>query len=160
MRINTGLLKGMKIKIPDFGPIRPTKASVREALFNILGQELHGFSFTDLCSGSGSIGLEAISRYATQVHFVEQNRRYADMIKDSLREVSRRLEENPGRVYAESFRIFLEREIASDIVYFDPPYGFYAQHDIKDLPFENCVTSGGLLILEHTKKSLEICLRP
>lgn len=157
MNILTGILKGMRISTPDGDRIRPTKTGVREAVFNILGQDLYGRSFCDLCAGSGSMGIEAISRGAVDVRFVEKDQKVARVLLKNLREVERRLNEEPKhRLYSESFSIFLEREISFDMVYFDPPWGFFEKQKLEDIPFDLAVKDKGCLLIEHTKKSPKV----
>jgi 16S rRNA (guanine966-N2)-methyltransferase len=155
MRVTTGLLKGMKIRTPSGDRVRPTKSNVREAVFNFLGQVLIGKTFTDLCSGSGSMGIEAISRGASEVFFVESESRCADIIHENLLEVGRRLgSEQKFRLYKERFQLFLERGVESDIVYCDPPYEFFSRTGVDSLPLDASVADEGLFLLEHSRHSL------
>lgn len=154
MNVLTGILKGMRITTPEGDRIRPTKTGVREAVFNILGQDLFGKSFCDLCAGSGSMGIEAISRGAKDVKFVEKDQKVARVLLKNLKEVERRLsEESRHRLYNESFSVFLEREMAFDLVYFDPPWGFFDKQDLQKVPLDQVVKERGSLLIEHTKKS-------
>lgn len=75
MRIISGEFKGRYIKVPDSKLIRPTTDRVRETLFNLLNNriDLDGMKVLDIYAGSGSLGLECISRGAASVHFVEKN---------------------------------------------------------------------------------------
>jgi len=75
MRIISGKFKGRFIKVPDSKLIRPTTDRVRETLFNLLNNRINftGIKVLDLYSGSGSLGLECLSRGASEVHFVEKN---------------------------------------------------------------------------------------
>lgn len=75
MRIISGELKGRYIKVPDSKFIRPTTDRVRETLFNLLNNkiDLEGMKVLDIYGGSGSLGLECLSRGAESVHFVEKN---------------------------------------------------------------------------------------
>ncbi len=73
MRIVGGLLKGRRIEAAPGGHVRPTPDRVREAVFNILGQDLEGFHFLDLFAGTGAMGLEAASRKAERVVLVERD---------------------------------------------------------------------------------------
>ncbi len=155
MKVNTGLLKGMRIITPSGDRMRPTKSSVREAVFNFLGQVLIGKTFTDLCSGSGSMGIEAISRGASEVRFVESEPRCVDIIHQNLEEVENRLgADQKFRLYKERFQLFLERGVQSDIVYCDPPYDLFIRVGLDSLPMDSAVADQGLLLLEHSRHSL------
>ena len=84
MRITGGKFCGRTIAVPNSGAIRPTQDRVREALFNIIRCELVGADFLDLFAGSGAIGLEALSRGARSVTFVEANRRHLAVLNENL----------------------------------------------------------------------------
>ncbi len=75
MRIISGEFKGRLIKVPDSKLIRPTTDRVRETLFNLLNNRIdfQGIKVLDLYAGSGSLGLECLSRGAEEIHFVEKN---------------------------------------------------------------------------------------
>jgi len=73
VRIIAGSARGRKLVVPSGRSVRPTSDRVREALFNILADEVPGCRFLDLYAGSGAVGIEALSRGARQVDFVEQD---------------------------------------------------------------------------------------
>ena len=82
MRIISGKYKGRLIKMPK--GIRPTQNKVRKALFDILG-DIKGLSFLELFAGSGAVGIEALSKGAKEVVFVEEDRRCVEQIKENLK---------------------------------------------------------------------------
>ena len=84
MRITGGQFGGRNLKVPKTDLIRPTQDRVREALFNILAPELEGADFLDLFAGCGAVGLEALSRGAKSVTFVEKDRRHAAVLRENL----------------------------------------------------------------------------
>ena len=84
MRITGGEFGGRILKVPKTDAIRPTQDRVREALFNIIQCEIAGADFLDLFAGSGAVGLEALSRGAKSVTFVEQNRRHLAVLNENL----------------------------------------------------------------------------
>ena len=84
MRITGGRFGGRALKVPKTDAVRPTQDRVREALFNILAPEMPGAAFLDLFAGSGAVGLEALSRGAASVTFVEANRRHLAVLKENL----------------------------------------------------------------------------
>ncbi|MFH1577556.1 MAG: RsmD family RNA methyltransferase [Candidatus Omnitrophota bacterium] len=131
MRIISGRFKGRIIGFPK--GIRPTQDKVREALFNILG-DISGLSFLDLYAGSGSVGLEAISRGARRVVFVEKHRECLVKIKQNLATVGLSLKRCPGLPNMLEYRV-IGRDAAKaleqlhvrqvekfEIVFLDPPY--------------------------------------
>src|SRR5215510_10168854 len=85
MRIIAGSLKGRRLKTPTWDGLRPTSDKLRETLFNILGARIEGARVLDGYAGTGAIGIEALSRGATHVTFVEKNRRAAALIEENLR---------------------------------------------------------------------------
>lgn len=154
LQIISGKLKGMRIQSPDGKLLRPTKSSVREALFNILGQDLTGYSFMDLCAGTGAIGLEAVSRNAKPVYLVELSRRVGNYLDRNLQELEKRVGEDVATLYLESFLVFGKRGIQADIVYFDPPYELYKEGILKKVDLGKFVNEGGLLIMEYSKSAM------
>jgi len=83
LRIVAGRLRGRRLLVPPDPALRPTSERVREALFNILGQDLSGFDVLDLFAGSGALGFEALSRGARRVVFVELNPQTASALRRS-----------------------------------------------------------------------------
>lgn len=84
MKIIAGKFKGARIQAPRGLLSRPPLAVMREAIFNIVGRQIEGKRILDLFAGSGSLGIEALSRGASQVHFVDISRRCIEMIKRNL----------------------------------------------------------------------------
>ena len=164
IRISGGAAKGRKIggkkaftKKTWSDELRPTSSKVREAFFDIMRNELPGSSFLDLYAGTGGVGIEALSRGAAQVVFVESNTIRVDLI----RQIVERLH------YAERSKViegealeFVRREGMKehryDIVYLDPPY--HSEELEKMLPFlgeGKILHEGGVVVVEHfSKKSI------
>src|SRR6266567_8307683 len=84
MRIIAGKFRGRKLKSPPSLQTRPTSDRLRETLFNILAPRIEGARFLDLCAGSGAVGVEALSRGAAHVTFVDQSRRMCKLIETNL----------------------------------------------------------------------------
>src|SRR5262245_9173867 len=85
MRIIAGIYKGRRLKTLEGPQIRPTSDRLRETLFNILAPRIEGARFVDLCAGSGAIGIEAMSRGAGSVFFVDSSRKAVATIGENLR---------------------------------------------------------------------------
>src|SRR5215467_1567519 len=83
MRIIAGKYRGRKLRTPPSLATRPTSDRLRETLFNILAPRIEGARFLDLCAGTGAVGLEALSRGAAHVTFVDQSRRMSALIKEN-----------------------------------------------------------------------------
>lgn len=118
MRITAGKYRNRQVAVPASG-LRPTTEKVRQALFNILGP-IDGMRFADLCAGTGAVGIEALSRGAVNVVFVEEDRASVAVIKKNLAALGEEAE-----VYARSVISFVSSWTgpAFDLVFFDPPYG-------------------------------------
>ncbi len=120
LRIIGGHWRGRRLRFPDVPEIRPTPDRVRETLFNWLGERIRGARCLDLFAGSGALGLEALSRGAGTVQFVESD-------GASARALSRVLAEwgaDPGAVHAGDALAWLRRESGKfDVAFLDPPFG-------------------------------------
>ena len=129
MRIIAGKAKGRHLSAAGCGKARPTSGRARAALFDSLGALVQGTFFVDWCAGTGSVGLEALSRGAGKALFVEANRGCFATLLANLRSVH--LEENADcwlkdiRVAA---RQMAGRGLKADVLFADPPYqeGFTA----------------------------------
>lgn len=118
MRIIAGQAKNFVLKVPT-GEVRPTQDRVREALFNILGDLVEGASILDLYCGSGSVGLEALSRGAKSARMVDLARSSCAIAKQNL-EKSRL---KGGSVTQSDCLDFVKRDRGQyDIIFADPPY--------------------------------------
>ena len=151
MRIIGGEAKGRLVRLPARSPIRPTTDRVKEALFNILHIE-EGASFLDLFAGSGNVGLEALSRGARLVTFVERDRPLAHALESRLAQFgfSARAE-----VIAADARVGLDqlvrRRARFQIIFSDPPYQCgLAGETLTWRSTEETLDEGGILVLQHS----------
>lgn len=118
MRIIAGKAKGFSIKVPQ-GEVRPTQDRVREALFNILGNIVEGARVLDLYCGSGSVGLEALSRGAVSACMVDASAQSCTIARKNLE--NSRLQ--GGRIVQSDCLAFVKRDAGRyDIIFADPPY--------------------------------------
>lgn len=146
MRIITGTQRGKKLKAPEGDRVRPTADRVKEALFNILQFQLEGRRFLDLFAGSGQIGLEALSRGAARVSFVDSGR-------DSLKVLEENVKATGFQEQADIYRMdgisFLEScQESFDLAFLDPPYetGLLEQALERVGPLMH---EGGKIVCEH-----------
>ena len=130
MRITGGEAAGIRIETPP-GIVRPAMDQMRESLFSILG-ELQEVSFLDLFSGSAVVGLEAISRGARNVTFVERDRGKRPTMQANLEAVLGSLGFQPvvSLVTAPVERYLLRVRQTFDIVYLDPPFDYRYKSDL------------------------------
>jgi len=120
IRITGGMLRGRIIDSPSGLSVRPTGARTREAVFNIL-QDVSGFSVLDLFSGSGIMGIEAISRGASSVVAVENNRKQAISLRNNYRKLQ--IENNLTLWERDVLSLeFSHEKKTFDLIYADPPF--------------------------------------
>ena len=124
MRIIGGRLKGRSLSTPKGLLIRPTSDRVRESIFDILGQNLSGLNVLDIFSGTGSLGLEALSRGAEYAVFIDRLRKSIDLIKKNLnlcgfRDSGMTLQRDLSRGIPWGHPLLMKQ---FDLVFLDPPY--------------------------------------
>jgi len=146
MRIIAGLAKGRRLVAPGSAATRPVTDRVREAVFSIIGAWVEGAKVLDLYAGSGSFGLEALSRGAAAATFVEQGHRALDALRVNVESVSL-----GGSVVTSSVRDFLERSGASyDLVFVDPPWDMPSAELGSDLAaLDRLVAADGEVVLSR-----------
>lgn len=121
VRIIGGQWRGRKIHFPDALGLRPTPDSVRERLFNWLGQDLTGMTVLDAFAGSGALGLEAASRHAKRVVLVEQQQKVARALADSIRQLhAKQLE----LCCTDALGYLKQHHEPFDVVFADPPFAW------------------------------------
>lgn len=149
MRIIGGVLRGLKLNPPKNLPVRPTTDLAKEALFNILQNQVdfEGLKVLDLFSGTGNISLEFASRGAAQVISADRSIHCVNYLKDSARQHGL----TQIKVYREDVFKYLEIETEQfDLIFADPPYDLPKIPEITKIVFEKKLLSpGGLLIVEH-----------
>ncbi|HSI89137.1 MAG TPA: 16S rRNA (guanine(966)-N(2))-methyltransferase RsmD [Pyrinomonadaceae bacterium] len=156
MRIIAGEYRGRVLKSPPDNRTRPTSDRLRETLFNVLAPDISPETrFLDLCAGTGAIGIEAISRGAAHVTFVDKSRRACALIEENLDTLE--IPEQQTDVLALSAENFTGRQHAHgwDIVFFDPPYA--TDYSLVLYEFGKAsgmlLNPGGVLIVEHHAKT-------
>jgi 16S rRNA (guanine(966)-N(2))-methyltransferase RsmD len=164
MRIIAGKAKGRTLVAPRARILRPTSDRVRESLFNILAVE--GKSFLDLFAGAGGVGIEALSRGAARVVFVESNRVCAEALRQNLGRCGFRnmpLECAEDGVCQDvdvvecsvdrAMRLLSHRGERFDVIFADPPY----DRDLVDLTLRTLRTipllqEGGIAVIQHSTR--------
>ncbi|MCP2041199.1 16S rRNA (guanine(966)-N(2))-methyltransferase RsmD [Neisseria sp. HSC-16F19] len=143
IRIIGGLHRGRKLAFPDAEGLRPTPDSVRERLFNWLGQDLTGQRVLDMFAGSGALGLEAASRHAAQVVLVERQRTVAQALHRHVRTLAVAAEV----VEADALAFLQQRPAAFDGVFLDPPFAWRDWQTLWPLLAE-CLKEGAWVYVE------------
>jgi len=155
MRVIAGSLKGRRLKPPTWDGLRPTSDKLRETLFNILAPRIAGARLLDGYAGTGAIGIEAISRGAGSVTFVESDRRACALIEENLADCG--VKDGYAIIRATVERAIDQLDAAAfgpyeqfDIVWLDPPYD--EQPDAVVQAAGVLIAAGGLLVLEHARR--------
>ena len=125
MRITGGAARGIQLRVPNRGQIRPATDRLRESVFSSLGPCVEGMRILDLFAGTGAYGLEALSRGAEAVTFVEKDRNAIGCLEANLRAVAKSLDRidlltDVARTNILSWRPHAGREF--DLVFADPPF--------------------------------------
>lgn len=150
-RIISGEYKGRKLQGPNGSDFRPTTGRVKEFIFSYLGEFILGAEVLDLFSGTGSLGLEALSRGAADVTFVEKSSSSLQILKKNLAtcRVSERF-----RIYQQDVFSFLQdagsRQQQYDIILADPPFkNAYRESIVQSVAKQSLLKSEGVLLVEH-----------
>jgi 16S rRNA (guanine(966)-N(2))-methyltransferase RsmD len=156
MRIIAGEYKGRVIKSLSGNKTRPTSDRLRETLFNVIAPRIGDETrFLDLCSGTGAIGIEAISRGCSFACFVDISRKACALIEENLDALE--IPEAETDVVCEAAESFVSRpaKMPWDIVFFDPPYADDHLPVLREFADSSAakLNTDGLLIVEHHSKT-------
>ena len=152
MRIIAGKYKGKVLSEFKLSTTRPTSDLVREALFDKIGFRISDEVFLDLFSGTGAVGIEAISRGAKQVFFVDNNKEAISLIKKNLASISPENFEVLNFNYEAALNNFYKKGIKFDIIFLDPPYATnFAENAIKTIKDLDLLNENGLIVWEHNE---------
>ncbi len=154
MRVIAGITKGRKLFAPKVKDLRPTTDRVKETLFNILGDVVKDASVLDLYAGIGSLGIEALSRGAHFIIFIENNKVVFNYLKRNLEltgfsDKAKTLPINVEKILKQ----FIRDKRAFDLIFIDPPYKIDFDKLIEIL--KDCsliLNPEGLVVLEHSKE--------
>jgi len=146
MRVIGGEFRSRRLKSVPGLDTRPTPDRLREALFNVLAPRIEGCEFLDVYAGTGAVGIEALSRGARRVMFVEKNRAAVAVIRENLASFGL---ENRAEIFTSKALTVLER-VAADIVFLDPPYELEKEYDVA----LEAVAAGAseLVIVQHDRR--------
>lgn len=154
MRIIAGRLRGRDLGVVPEG-VRPTADRVRESLFSVLGPVI-GPNVLDLCAGTGALGLEAFSRGAKEVVWVEQSRRVARALRERLARLG--LAEEPGlRLLIADAQSAIDRlaQVGArfELVFYDPPYAAADRAEVLAALFASgIVATSGTVVVEGARR--------
>lgn len=148
MRVITGKARGIQLKTPEGLQTRPTADRVKEALFSIIQFDIPGARVLDLFGGTGQLGIEALSRGATSVVFVDGSEKACALIRENLRRTKL---EQQGRVVRSDYLDYLKRcHEKFDIIILDPPYAEVFLENALNLITEiDILQSNGIIVAER-----------
>lgn len=156
MRVIAGKAKGYRLSAPKGYEVRPTSDRAKEAVFNILGEKTSGAAVLDLFAGTGSLGIEALSRGAETAVFIEHDSR---AVRSILANVQKTLFESETQVIETSAKKALQllksQEKQFDLIFLDPPYKIdlaELETILSSIVEFNLLNKSGLIIVEHSSR--------
>ncbi|HOP50484.1 MAG TPA: 16S rRNA (guanine(966)-N(2))-methyltransferase RsmD [Ignavibacteriales bacterium] len=156
MRIISGKYKGHRIQAPSPQTTRPTTDRVRETLFNILNNiiDFEGIKVLDIYSGSGSLGLEFLSRGASIVHFIEKNYSAYNILLGNINKIG--VQEQVRIFKVDAIKYVQTTAEKYDIVIADPPFFKFDIYDVVKGVFEkDLLNDDGMMIIERSIQTAE-----
>jgi 16S rRNA (guanine(966)-N(2))-methyltransferase RsmD len=157
MRIIAGRFRGLRLPALRGSAVRPTAERVREAVFSMLGTEVVDARVLDLFAGSGSFGLEALSRGAVSVVFVDKDRKVTERLALTIKAFGATDGASVFTMDAfEAVRVFFREGSKFDIVFLDPPYGDRLISRVLSLrEFPGLVEPEGIVVTERETRGPE-----
>ncbi|NGX56764.1 MAG: Ribosomal RNA small subunit methyltransferase D [Candidatus Anoxychlamydiales bacterium] len=161
MKIISGYLKNRSIKSPK--NIRPCTSNIREAIFNICNLIVEGSTFLDLFSGSGAIGIEAISRGAELSFFIDKSKESIKYIKSNIANL--KIEDKSKVIYQDALMFLKKTKMKFDIISIDPPFIIYENNPnlineiLQTISLRNLLNKNGIIFLEeptYSKRNKEV----
>jgi 16S rRNA (guanine(966)-N(2))-methyltransferase RsmD len=151
IRIISGIYKGRRLKLVPSTSVRPMQDKVKGALFNIVGDRLHGSVCLDGFAGTGSVGLEALSRGADTCVFVDEFYPSIKVIKQNVAKCG--AEEKSVVIHKEFNRAVIDlakQGVRFDVIFLDPPYRLLEERNpLKVIRKRGLLKPGGLIVLRH-----------
>lgn len=150
MRIIAGTLKGRRLTAPRGQRVRPTSDRLRETLFNVLTPDVGGASVLDAFAGTGAIGIEAASRGASRVTFLERDPAAVRALSANLDACGLR---EACAIIRDDFLTTRVRDARFDLVLIDPPYDVPSLEEVVSRG-DAWLADGGRLVLEHSSRRI------
>jgi len=150
LRVISGSARGKKLRTIEGRDIRPTLDRVKESIFNMIAFELPGAMVLDLFCGSGALGIEALSRGAEHVTFVDNNPAALEIARKNL--VDTHLNERASSVLSDSLDFLKTTTKQFDIIFIDPPYESTLYQDVlAEITSRKLLKPGGQVVVELDK---------
>jgi len=151
LRIIGGEWRGRKLHFPDAPNLRPTPDRVRETVFNWLAPMIHGARCLDLFAGSGALGLEALSRGATFITFIDSHKKATQALHEHLDLLN--TNDKAEVLQIDSVKFLKNESVQYDLVFLDPPYHLdFMQKVVPLLEGNNWLSDNAMLYLEIEKR--------
>ena len=156
MRIISGKYRSRPLRALAGLDVRPTSDRLRETLFNVLTagapEALDGTAWLDLYAGTGAVGIEALSRGAGSVTFVEKTKQAARAIRENLKSLE--ISDGADVIEQDVLKALPQLDGPYDYCFFDPPYSMEGQYEgvLRALSELNVMKAGGVVIAEHDKR--------
>jgi 16S rRNA (guanine966-N2)-methyltransferase len=150
LRIIAGTLRGRRLEAPSWPGLRPTSDKLRETLFNVVGPTIMGARVLDACAGTGAVGIEAISRGAAHVTFIDTDTRAVELIKRNLARCG--VADGYAIIRADLGTAAVRMPQADfDFIYLDPPYAVDAAGVGRAVG--DWLAGDGVLIVEYARRA-------
>jgi len=153
LRVISGICKGLPIKAVPGSNTRPTTDKVKESIFNMIGPYFEGGLAIDLFAGSGSLGIEALSRGMDSCIFIEKDAKAIQTINENLKKCHL---ENQAEVYraeaSRAVKALEKREVKIDLLFLDPPYQRIELYNLAETMIQKgLLSSDAIIMCEHEK---------
>ena len=153
MRIITGAFRGRRLASPKDLSVRPTSDKVKEAIFSMISQDIDQSIVLDLFAGTGSLGLEALSRGAKHCYFIDSDRESVKLIKSNIEHCKA---DNQSTLFVGDFKYAMSKiKEPIDLAFLDPPYESKILDEalikVGEIGF---MAPGGLVVTEHGPKKI------
>ena len=157
LRIITGTAKGKKLKTLEGEATRPTSERIKEAVFSAIQFDLEDRRVLDLFAGSGQMGLEALSRGASSVMFIDSAREAMEIVKENAKYIGF---VDKCRYLVSDYRNYIRKASGKDkfdLVFIDPPYAMECSVDaLKRLAEADLLESGAIAVLESGEEEIDL----
>ena len=154
MRVIGGTYGGRRLRSIDGLRVRPTSDRLRETLFNILAPRIADSRFLDICAGSGAVGIEALTRGASQATFIDKSTRACSAIEANLATLGIDQRNILNRDAVSALKRLHENQLQFDVIFFDPPYASEVYTQVGEtLGTAGLVADEGIVVIEHRAKT-------
>ncbi len=156
MRVISGKVRGLKLNTPKNDDVRPTTDRVKESLFNIINSYIMDSEVLDLFAGTGSLGIECLSRGAAGCVFVDSSRESLQVVKSNIKKA--RMENESiviNTTYQDAIKKLSIQNKKFDLIFMDPPYYKDMFVDaLSRIGENNLLQEDGLIVVEHDSKEI------